>query len=344
MNHSILCEKTALLVIHRHLATETMAHYAANLTMQALVELARITGSKELIEKSIMTLEPFFTGKVEKVAGVYDKVYRSGGNASALLLKYGYAPDITGFLVSKAEELITSHPRHASGVFGHSKGPEKIWIDTLWGICPFLGILGKITGRRDFIDESIRQIIETHKLLLDASVGLYHQSINFAGPGLLSEDHWSRGNGWGAIALAELITEIPDNREILEIYRNLMGACIQFQDEDGMWHQEMTVKDSYVETSGSGLILYALGRGLELGLVPDCWRANFLKGLSGLLRYISLDGSVFNSCIGCLCPGNGTIADYMARPWKLNDVHSFGPVALAFTQALRLGINELEIS
>jgi unsaturated rhamnogalacturonyl hydrolase len=120
-----------------------------------------------------------------------------------------------------------------------------------------------------------------------------------------------------------------------------MAACVKYQNKDGLWHQEMTREDSYVETSGTGLMLYAIGRGLELGLLPESYRENFLRGLRGYLGYIALDGSVFNTCQGCLCPGKGTIEDYIARPWQLNDVHSFGPAALTFAQALKLGISEV---
>jgi unsaturated rhamnogalacturonyl hydrolase len=332
----------ALLLIDRHTAIRPLEHYAGIVTMQALVNLAQATGSGELKEQSLKTLEPFYSGRVEKVSGAFDRMYRCGGTASALLVKYGFAPKILPHLVSKAEELIGSHPRHSSGVFGKPEAPEKIWIDTLFAVCPFLAILGNITGRQDFSGEALKQFFETHKLLLDPEIGLYHQSLNFAGPGKLSGDHWSRGNGWAALALAELITEFPGNRDIADIYRNFMSACAEFQDEDGLWHQEMTVNDSYVETSGTGLILYAIGRGLELRILSEPYRKKFLQGLRSFLTYIGLDGSVFNTCEGCLCPGKGAIEDYMAKPWRLNDVHSFGPPALAFTQAIRLNINEID--
>ncbi|HQL09277.1 MAG TPA: hypothetical protein PLE35_06725, partial [Lentisphaeria bacterium] len=56
----------------------------------------------------------------------------------------------------------------------------------------------------------------------------------------------------------------------------------------------------------------------------------------GLSRYVSIDGSVFNACCGCLAPGAGTVADYAAHPHKLNDEHSSGPVIYAFSQAEQL--------
>ena len=104
----------------------------------------------------------------------------------------------------------------------------------------------------------------------------------------------------------------------------------------------MRLDRTYTETSGSGLILYTIGRGLERGILPETYREVFLKGLRGMLGYIALDGSIYHTCRGCLAPGQGKIEDYMNWPWVRNDVHAFGPVALAFGQALRLGIAEIE--
>jgi len=107
-------------------------------------------------------------------------------------------------------------------------------------------------------------------------------------------------------------------------------------------HQEMTRLDPYAETTGTGLILCAIGRGLERGLLPERFREIFLKGLRGLLGYIAYDGSVFHACKGCLSPGQGRIEDYMNWSWVRNDIHSFGPIVLAFGQALRLGVANIE--
>jgi unsaturated rhamnogalacturonyl hydrolase len=126
------------------------------------------------------------------------------------------------------------------------------------------------------------------------------------------------------------------------MFVELVRACLAYQDDEGLWHQEITDHTSYVETSGSGLILYAMGVGLEKGVLSDEDLAPFLTGLRGYLNYIAPDGSVYHTCRGCLCPGEGTILDYKARAPLLNDTHAFGPVTLAFGQAYNLGIRQIE--
>jgi unsaturated rhamnogalacturonyl hydrolase len=202
--------------------------------------------------------------------------------------------------------------------------------------------------RREYVSEAIYQALTMCELFRDPANGLLHQCKNFCGPGLLSEDHWSRGNGWGLLALSELVGYLPGDHprrvEVEGAFTDLVRACLRAQDERGMWHQELTDVESYVETSGTGLILYAIGVGLEQGLLPAEARQAFVNGLRGYLAYIRPDGSVYHTCRGCLCPGQGTLFDYKVRAPVLNDPHAFGPVTLAFGQALSLGIAELEAS
>jgi unsaturated rhamnogalacturonyl hydrolase len=249
--------------------------------------------------------------------------------------------------VAHAEELVATHPRDTHGIFGKLDAPDKIWIDSAFAVCPFLAIVGRLANRREFIDEACHQMTAMHAALLDRSNGLYHQSLNFAGPGKLSQDHWSRGNGWAALPLADLSVELPEDHPerpcLRAMFLEHMQGCVRAQDAQGLWHQELTDHESYVETSGTGLILYGMGRGLEHGLLPESFRESFLRGLRGYLSYIAMDGSVSNTCVGCLCPGDGSIDAYKAKPWKLNDPHAFGPVVLAFAQALKLGIQTVEI-
>jgi hypothetical protein len=178
--------------------------------------------------------------------------------------------------------------------------------------------------------------------LKDEKTGLLHQGRGFQGEGKISEDCWSRGNGWGAFALAILVRDLPESHpkraEVVALAKQFFTAVLNYQDKQGLWHQEMTDATSYIETSGSGILLYSLGVMLEKGLLNKKYQKNLNKGLSAYLDYIGPDGSVSNTCIGCLCPGKGTKEDYVTRKWELNDYHAFGPVVLAYTQATKMGI------
>lgn len=340
---SIACLDVAQQAVRRHGLTTTWAHYAGIVTLQGAVRLADTLRDPAWTAYTVDLLTPFITRQVPRVGGVFDRLYQSGGNAAAWLAQTGLRDGLWPGLVESAETLIRDHPRGPEGAFGHSKDAQRVWIDTVFAVCPFLAIVGAQTGRDDFRREAVRQMEAHHALLFDASTGLYHQSINFNGPGRTSDDHWSRGNGWAALGLVELTAACPEEAGIRTMYRNLMEHCRAVVDDHGLWHQEMTRPDSYVETSGTGLILYAMGYGLEIGALDDSYRDTLRKGLRGMLSYIARDGSVFHTCRGCLCPGDGSVEAYMAHPWVMNDVHAFGPVALAFGQALRVGVESVEM-
>jgi len=198
-----------------------------------------------------------------------------------------------------------------------------------------------------YIEDAWQQIHRLHLVLLDPEHGLYHQGRGFQGEGVLSADHWSRGNGWAALSWAALVGHLPDDDprrpEIEKLFREFMAAAVRYQDADGMWRQEMTLHDerSYPETSGTGLLLFAMGVGIERGVLDASYRRHFLRGLRGYLRYIEPDGSVSHTCRGTLCPDDGSIQAYLKRPWVMNDPHAFGPAVLALVQAHRIGMEQI---
>lgn len=339
-------------VLRRHFALAESARYAYPevLSLQAAVNLELATGDAELRRWNRALLRPFVAGELTQRMGAY-WLYNLGGAGTARLVQLGLLPEAEEAVARGAEELVRNCPRGPEGFLAYQtndrRGPEQVWIDMVFATCPFLVFAGLHFGRDEWLDEAVDQLAAMHTLFWDSACGLYNQAVNIRGAGHRTEDHWSRGNGWGILGLCEVAAHLPERVARRNLVRQLLhdhlAACLAHQDGEGMWHQEMTDPTSYVETSGTGLILYALGVALEHGLCPPEWRSALLRGLRGYLGYIALDGSVHNCCIGCMCPGEGTQADYKAREWRRNDHHAFGPAALAFGQAHRLGIRDLTL-
>lgn len=337
-------------VFARHKRLHALNHYTGILSLQALARHAVKSKNADAVETARAELMPFATGAVPAFGNF--PVYRAGGNGAALLHWKGRLPEADEILM-KCAELQMAAPRGEDGVFcapqPHEVADMKIWIDTAFGVCPYLIACGRAFDRKDFVDEAVHQILAMYRLFLDEACGLVHQGMNFNGPGSISHDHWSRGNGWGLLAIAEVLDWLPrdDSRaaECESILCDWLKASLQYQNHEGLWYQEMTntnPRGTYTETSGSGLILFALGVALERGLMEES-RPAFVKGLQGLLRYITPDGSVFHTCTGCRCPGDGSIAAYLQRPPVINDNHAFGSVLMAFGQAFALGYREIEL-
>jgi unsaturated rhamnogalacturonyl hydrolase len=340
----------------KHCSVTDLNDYSGILSLGGLSRLWQWTQEERFLNKFKKHIKPFINGDIKNRMGAYH-LYNVGGSPSALMLKLGAIPEAETPIKEKVEDLLTNCGRSREGIFSSQTWdviiPDQVWIDVAFALCPFLCNAGIYFNEDSWIDEAVDQIALLEKLLKNPKNGLYHQSRGFCGtrpnldPEKISDDHWSRGNGWGIFALAELVLDLPENHhrrpETEKLLKELVEACLNFQDEYGMWHQEITDFDSFTETSGTGKILYALGVALEKGIVSEDKKENLIKGLKGYTAYIGLDGSIHNCCAGCLCPGNGTIEEYKNQKHPLNDCHAFGPVILAFGQAAKIGINEITV-
>lgn len=323
-------------------------HYTGIVTLHGLAILAAGIDDSVLRREVLGHFGPFVRG--ERQWKNNHPNYLCGGNGAAYLLWKGLLPEVAERARFYAEHFVNEAPKDPDGIVCMPAVPEmhKVWIDSAFAVTPFLLFTGLALNEEKYVEEAYQQTAKMVRLFLDPENGLLHQSKNFRGllPGNISEDHWSRGNGWGIYGLVELACHLPQDHprkaDSVQLFRDHAQACLAFQNEQGLWHQEMTEKDSYVETSGSGLILYALGAGLNAGVLDSSFRTPFEKGLSGLLGYISEDLDIYHTCRGCLCPRQGTKLDYMAVAPVVNDHHAFGPVVLAMGQAHLLGIKEVE--
>ena len=81
--------------------------------------------------------------------------------------------------------------------------------------------------------------------------------------------YWSRGNGWVAAGLSEILINLPKDHEhykdILAGYQKMMAGLLKTQGADGMWHQLLDHPESFAETSGTGMFTFAFALGVKNG-------------------------------------------------------------------------------
>ena len=344
MNYSNLAYK----MWNRYQLQHFQPSYKTILTYYSVLRLAEAMNDQVLLRELLEKLHPYWNGEVTSVAGYYGKYdYCWGGNASAWALLQGLLPaEAAGKLCSACDDLIRFQPRYENKIFCQRKWHDRSqwgfrWIDTVYGVCPFLLWIGLKCGKKNYIDEAAAQMRYHHELLFDPARKLYHQAIDAARPEK-TPGYWSRGVGWGLHALADLSADLPPEHPeyhyIRQAYQDVIDGCLASQDSEGMWHQSMDDFGTFPESSGTGLILYALGKGIRTGFFrSEIYLDAFRRGIQALTGYICLDGSVQNCCGGCCSPGyNGTAADYQLRGWILNDAHGFGPAILACSEAIEL--------
>ena len=282
--------------------------------------------------------------------------YRVGGNAKAWLVFKGLAPEWEEEIREYAEITLNA-PVDKNGILcsPFDKTRTRIWIDTISGITPFMLYAGLMFNEERYIDFAAEQCFKMYEVFLDETCGLVHQARGFMpNPRRMSHDHWSRGNGWCMIGLAELVRYLPadsKHREKAEEYfEDFVDSLLSYQTDRGLWRQEIIEPLSWEESSGTALLLYGMGIGIRKGLLEkDIYKDVFEKGIRALGIYcLTDDFATYRSCPGCRCPGEGadkgTVKAYITLKLPQKDeVHSYGCMMLAFAEAYCNGITEIEI-
>lgn len=301
------------------------------LTLYGLARFAEVAGRPGADDFVDRTLRSFLAKG--PAAPLSFENYSMGGLAGAYRCVQKRFPGDTALLRKYAGQLVKEHPRDAGGVFAHPREPGgKIWVDCLMAVCPFLSMAAKVLNEPRLHEESIAQYLGMERALLDPKLGLFHQSRNFGGPGV-SVDTWGRGNGWALIGLAELIRWLPENHPqrsaMIGRLERLLTAVRPLQRPSGMWGQNLVTPDSYEETSGAGLILYALAMGLRRGWLPESMGPMARRAWNGLASKGDARGAVHGTCVGTLGKTGDPLEYWLNRPARTDDPHGFGPVLLA---------------
>ncbi len=277
--------------------------------------------------------------------------YRIGGNALAYMLSIGRLRERAPEVAFYADEMMNA-PRDRRGILEHIQPPAgRIWIDVVTAATPYLLFAGTALHRPDWIDEAVHQAVAMYDALLDQTTGLLHQSEGFVAPGVRSTDHWGRGQGWGILGLAELAVSLapthPRREDVERRFVALATTLLAHQSPRGYWRQQVSDPSAWEELSGTGLIAYSYGLGLESGLLgPDRFAEPTQRAIQGIARFsVNPDLSTENSCPGTLSPGEGaakgTPAAYLAKEPHRDEVHSFAPIMLAMSVAPVVGVTDV---
>jgi len=330
------------------LAHTALDHYMGVSLYHAMADFALASGKQEDMDRVMDILLKIKKGEiVMSYTTFWD--YTIGGQAAALLAYKGQQ-ELVDEVKRCASEMWERQARTSFDIMTSAAyGPrDAYWIDIAFTVTPFFLYAGLLENNQTYIDYAAYEALRMCSDLYDPESGLYHQGYNHIRCQGISQDCWSRGNGWMSMALGALLRDYPKDgkywRQIVDESMRFYDAVCKWQDPDGMWHQEMTDFTSYVETSGSGQVLAGLGAAIEAGVLPrEKYLPVFEKGLKALLEYVDPDGGVGHCCRGNCVPGKGTKEDFKRMHFYYNENHSFGPVVLAIAQALKLGIKTLTL-
>lgn len=339
----------AVKVAEKGLSAIDLGDYKGSCLLHSLSDLALASGDSADMARIENILLGFTDGRVKPTPGNSFYSYNVGGSGAAWLAYEG-AKSLLPQVRKGAEYTWNNQLRNLDDVmipFYYSLDKNPVFIDVAFAITPFFLYAGLCEKNDEYIDYSVYQIMQIYQDLKDDESGLLQQARGVAQlkKGEKSTDNWSRGNGWGSMAFTSLMRDLPkkhsQRKAVLEAAKEFYLSCLKYQDENGLWHQEMTDFSSYVETSGSALLLAGIGAAIESKVLGKKYLPQFEKGLKSLLAYIDADGSVGHTCMSNLAPGDGSKEAYKLRHYYYNEPHVFGPVVFALAQAIRLGFRQV---
>ncbi|HET7536062.1 MAG TPA: glycoside hydrolase family 88 protein, partial [Candidatus Didemnitutus sp.] len=253
------------------------------------------------------------------------------------------ADELRPWIDNYMEWIATKQFRLPDGTLARNRPhANALWLDDLYMSVPALAQMGALTGDAKYFDDAVRQIRQFSERMFVKETGLYrHGWIQEMDPH--PAFYWGRANGWAVVAMAELLSVLPENHParsaILEQYRAHVRGLAACQSGSGLWHQLLDRNDSYLETSASAMYCYAIARGINRGwldrlaygpMVSLAWNA--------VAKQVNAQGQVENTCVGT---GMGfDPAFYYYRPVSVYAAHGYGPVLLAGAEmiALRKGV------
>ena len=334
--------------------------YATAFATQAVTTVGLSTGDANLAQYAEKYVDAF----IDKDGKFTTKTYKpetyklddiQPGRLLLLLLKQTSEPRYRVAADTLAQQLST-HPRTADGGFWHKKTyAHQMWLDGIFMACPFITEYAQVTKDPRWFDEAANQIITIAKHTHDPRTGLYFHGWDesrqqrWANKQTGQSRHvWGRAVGWYFMGIVETLERLPQNHprrsEVLEIFRNLAAAIAEAQDEpSGVWWQVMDQpgrKGNYLESSASSMFVFAMAKGVRLGLLDEKYGAVARRGYDGVVdRFIWADErggriSLTDTCQVAGLGGNrpyrdGSFKYYISEPRVKNDPKGVAPFILA---------------
>lgn len=201
---------------------------------------------------------------------------------------------------------------------GHSEMSDAVFMG-----CPILAQVGRLTGESKYFDQCLRHMRFMNQLNLRPD-GLHRHSP-------LDATAWGRGNGFPALGLALVLTDLPasfSGREaVLAAHRDHLRALLKHQDATGCWHQVVDRPESYRELTSTCMITFALARGIGRGwLDRNEFEPAMRRGWYAIRTRVAADGRLVDVCTGT--GKQKSLRDYYDRPAILGRDPRGGAMAL----------------
>ena len=226
------------------------------------------------------------------------------------------------------------------GEYDPNLSRARYWVDDMFMITALQVQACRATGDVKYRDFAARAMLSYHRALQQSN-GLFWHTRE-------SRVHWGRGNGWCAVGMAELLSELPAGHtrdQVMDGYLRMMATLRanqvpQGQNGAGLWRQVIDYPQSWTETSGTAMFTCAIATGVRNGWLDAAEYASVARnGWIALTGELEEGGNLTAVCIGSGAAPAGSDASqrqfYLDRPTSLGDLHGQAPVLWAANTLIR---------
>jgi len=223
-----------------------------------------------------------------------------------------------------------SIPTNSEGGYWHKQQyPNQMWLDSIYMGEPFLMRYATAIGTcgSSCADTVFKQTLLIAQHVRDTNTGLlYHAWDGSTGTKATwanattgrSPSVWGRALGWYAMSLVDLLPDLPagsQRDQLLAIFQGLAVGLKNTQDATtGLWFQVVdqgAMSNDWLESSGSGMFVYALKVGVNRGYLDSSYLTVANKGWSGMMSKVTGASGTMPSITGAV-KGMGVQDNYAA--------------------------------
>ncbi|NVM78555.1 rhamnogalacturonyl hydrolase YesR [Duganella sp. SG902] len=331
--------------------------YEMGVVHAGLMKAAAVTGDKKytaMIERHFQFMHdklPYFKAQEEqfhlKRANSFTRFIdpRSlddAGSMCAAMIRARFAkigPDMGQFIDVCSNWVAKKQFRLKDGTLARER-PQAVslWADDMYmGVMP-LGEIGHLTGKREYYDDAVKNVLQMTGYLYNPQLNLYTHGWNANNPDA-PRFYWARANGWAVLTMSDLLDVLPKDHpgypKVLAQLRLALRGIAEQQSGTGLWHQMIDRHDSYLETSASAMFTYVIAHAINEGWIsPATYGSIAQAGWIGLQTRINARGQVEGTCVGTTFASDHIY--YYNRPTSVDALHGYGPALLAGAEMIKL--------
>lgn len=237
-------------------------------TMQGMLEIGDTTNLVIMARESVQRKKP--DGRLSMV-GSDMNIADTGVNGAGVLAAYKITGDEKYKKAAQEQYEYLKRPesKNAMGVIYHNNKSKVIFSDNMFMVAPFLAQMG------DY-DEAIHQIEGIRNLLWNKDEKLFHhiriqETMEFKDPSF-----WGGGNGWCAVAMAQVINFLPDERKtdkqkLVKYCTDLLDGCIANQLPSGLLYDKIT-EPNFEESTLPAMLAYTIYTAIKSGWLDPSYK------------------------------------------------------------------------